>query len=41
MRRGLLLKMHRHGLAKTLKMRSLVGTAALRVQEQVALAAAA
>jgi hypothetical protein len=40
-RRALLLKMHRHGLAKTLRMRSLVGTAALRVQEQLAIATAA
>ena len=35
-RRGALLKMHASGLAKTLKMRSLVGSAAARVQEQVA-----
>jgi hypothetical protein len=40
-RRSVLLKMHGHGLAKTLKMRSLVGTAALRVQEQLAIAVAA
>jgi Protein of unknown function (DUF1631) len=37
LRRGVLLQMHMHGLAKTLKMRSLVGTAAMRVQEQIAL----
>lgn len=41
LRRGVLLTMHRHGLAKTLQMRSLVGTAALRVQEQIAIADAA
>jgi hypothetical protein len=40
-RRALLLRMYRHGLAKTLTMRSLVGTAALRVQEQLSLAIAA
>jgi hypothetical protein len=40
-RRGVLLTMHRHGLAKTLQMRSLVGTAAMRVQEQIAIADAA
>jgi hypothetical protein len=34
-RRGALLQMHAGGLAKTLKMRSLVGSAAARVQEQV------
>ncbi len=41
LRRSVLLKMHMHGLAKTLKMRSLVGTAAMRVQEQIAIAAVA
>lgn len=40
LRRSVLVKMHMHGLAKTLKMRSLVGTAALRVREQMAPAAA-
>ncbi len=34
-RRGALLKMHTAGLARNLKMRSLVGSAAARVQEQV------
>lgn len=34
-RRGALLKMHAAGLARNLKMRSLVGSAAARVQEQV------
>jgi Protein of unknown function (DUF1631) len=41
LRRGVLLEMHRHGLAKTLQMRSLVGSAAMRVQEQIAIADAA
>jgi Protein of unknown function (DUF1631) len=41
LRRGVLLKLHRHGLAKTLQMRSLVGTAAMRVQEQFAIGDAA
>ena len=41
LRRSLLQKMHRHALAKTLTMRSLVGTAALRVQERLAIAVAA
>ncbi len=41
LRRGVLLTMHRHGLAKTLQMRSLVGTAAMRVQEQITIADAA
>ncbi len=41
LRRSVLLTLHRHGLAKTLQMRSLVGTAAMRVQEQIALAGAA
>ncbi len=41
LRRGVLLTMHRHGLVKTLQMRSLVGTAAMRVQEQIAIADAA
>jgi hypothetical protein len=35
-RRGALLKMHAGGLVKTLKVRSLVGSAAARVQEQMA-----
>jgi hypothetical protein len=38
LRRSVLLKMHMHGMAKTLQMRSLVGTAAMRVQEQIAVA---
>ena len=37
LRRGVLLTLHYHGLAKTLQMRSLVGTAAMRVQEQMAI----
>ncbi len=41
MRRGVLITMHCHGLAKTLQMRSLVGTAAMRVQEQLAIPDAA
>ena len=41
LRRGVLLEMHRHGLAKTLQMRSLVGTAAMRVQEQITIPDAA
>lgn len=40
-RRGVLLRMHVHRLAKTLKVRSLVGTAAMRVQDQLAIADAA
>ena len=40
-RQGVLLRMHEHGLAKTLQMRSLVGAAAMRVQEQLAMADAA
>lgn len=39
-RRGALLTMHRERLAKSLKQRSIVGSAAARVQEQVADAAA-
>jgi hypothetical protein len=35
-RRGALLLMHAGGLAKPLKMRSLVGSAAARVQDEVA-----
>jgi hypothetical protein len=41
LRRGVMLEMHRHGLAKTLQMRSLVGTAVMRVQEETAIADAA
>ena len=41
LRRGVLLKLHRHGLAKTLQMRSLVGTAAMRVHEQITIPDAA
>jgi hypothetical protein len=41
LRRGVLLTLHRHGLAKTLQMRSLVGTAAMRVQEKMAIVDAA
>jgi hypothetical protein len=41
LRRGVMLEMHRHGLAKTLQMRSLVGTAVMRVQEEIAIADAA
>ena len=41
LRRSVLLKMHMHGLAKTLQMRSLVGTAAMRIQEQITIADAA
>jgi hypothetical protein len=40
-RRGVLLRMHVHSLAKTLQIRSLVGAAAMRVQEQLAMADAA
>jgi hypothetical protein len=41
MQRAVLLTLHCHGLAKTLQMRSLVRTAALRVQEQMIVADAA
>ena len=41
LRRSVLLTLHCHGLAKTLQMRSLVGTAAARVQEQIVVADAA
>lgn len=41
LRRSVLLTLHRHGLAKTLQMRSLVGSAAARVQEQIAITDAA
>jgi len=40
-RRGALVMMHSSGLAKTLKMRSLVGSAAARVQEQLSARGAA
>jgi hypothetical protein len=41
LRRPVLLTLHRHGLAKTLKLRTLVGAAALHVKEQLSLPEAA
>lgn len=41
LRRPVLLTLHQHGLAKTLQVRALVGAAAMRVQEQLSLPAAA